>query len=148
MYNYCSIAKLIIELYCSATSQVDRRSGKFHLRCSHQLWLGQVISSNHFGRSPSINILILLRLNLLCLAAWGHFILVPISHWRFTGRKRVASTKTQNAVVLRSTGLVAKQWRAAGRSPFILLLKIIIMGGQFQVHHQSLNYFDYYNIQS
>ena len=68
----------------------------------------------------------------------GHFILMPIRHRRFTGRKRVAGTRTQNAVVLGSTGLIAKQWRTAGRIFIYQLLKIIIMGGLFQVHHQMI----------
>ena len=109
--------------YCLATSPVDRTSDKFHLNHSHQLRLVQVIRSNHFVRSPSINILILLWLNLLCQTAWGHFILVPIRHWRFTGRKRVAGTRTQNAAVLGFTGLVAKKWRTAGKSSIYLIIK-------------------------
>ena len=126
-------------LYRLAISPVDRRNDMFHLRCSQQLRLGHVIRSNHFGRSPSINILILLWLNLLCRTVWGHFILVPVRHWLFTGRKRVNGTRTQNAAVLGSTGLVAKQWRTAGRIPFYLLLKIIIMGERFQVQMHSIN---------
>ena len=126
-------------LYRLATSPVNRRNDMFHLRCSQKLRLGHVIRSNHFGRSPSINILILLRLNLLCRTVWRHFILVPIRHWRFTERKRVAGTGTQNAAVLGSTGLVSKQWRTAGRIPIYLLLKIIIMGGRFQVQIHSIN---------
>ena len=105
------------------TNQVDRHNDMFHPRCSHQLRLGQVIRSNHFGRSPSINILILLRLNLLCRTAWGYFNLVLIRHWRFTGRKRVADTRTQNAAMLGSTGLVAKQWRTAGRASIYIIIK-------------------------
>ena len=109
--------------HCLATSPVDHRNDMFHPRFSHQLRLGQVIRSNHFGRSPSINILILLRLNLLCRTAWEHFILVPIRHWLFTGRKRVAGTRTQNAAMLGSTGLVVKQWRTAGRASIYLIIK-------------------------
>ena len=111
------------ECYCLATSPVDLRNDMFHPRCFHQLRPGQVIRSNHFWRSPSINILILLRLNLLCRTAWGHFILVPIRHWRFTVRKRVADTRTQNAAMIGSTGLVAKQWRTAGRASIYLIIK-------------------------